>query len=502
MFENQVTYQYIGKADVDTLANGVKVTKASDITVGALVVLDAENKAVQGTAATGRVRIAQRIGNQLIYSPFFDMAKITNPIHEDYVAPVEQVSYVGYNGTTGSLDGVANKLVVMQVILQHTMATLNNSPMIKTVPYKTVGATQAELALGLVNSANSVFNKRTTPDSLIKFERTMDEAGAVLGTSVDTLTFTKGSKYFSADDIDDATGAGTVLTLGDYLKIPSRDDMEITLTGASGTAIVAIVGTGLSHTATFNSSLTTTASDFVTANAAAYLAVGLTLTSAAAVLTIVKANKSAISAAVGTATNATGDLAGTALWGTNLTDAVYAITAINTTTNIGTLDTEFRSDSFAAEDDSFTRIDSATALAAEMGIRMIGLAPSSFNPIVDTYQKVEFKITSDDFVTMEFTTADEPIKGVGTFEQVAVQEIYSAMNEGQGRFLSTYPPTTYRQEANVDTEYDLITFGGLDDAFSDIVGNNPKSTQNFILALFKDSTQFTSLKTVLGSSAA
>ena len=133
---------------------------------------------------------------------------------------------------------------------------------------------------------------------------------------------------------------------------------------------------------------------------------------------------------------------------------------------------------------------------------MIGLAPSSFNAIVDTYQKVEFKITSDDFVTMAFTTADEPIKGVGTFEQVAVQEIYSAMNEGQGRFLSTYPPTTYRQEADVDTQYDLITFGGLDDAFSDIVGQNPKSTQNFILAVYKDSSQFAALQTVLGSSAA
>ena len=66
MFEEQVTYLYIGTGDVDTLDNATKVTKASDITAGALVVLDEENKAVKGSLATGKVRIAQRIGNQIV----------------------------------------------------------------------------------------------------------------------------------------------------------------------------------------------------------------------------------------------------------------------------------------------------------------------------------------------------------------------------------------------------------------------------------------------------
>lgn len=51
----------------------------------------------------------------------------------------------------------------------------------------------------------------------------------------------------------------------------------ITLTGASGTATIAAAG-GLSKTITFETSLTTTAANFVAANAAAYLAVGIVLT--------------------------------------------------------------------------------------------------------------------------------------------------------------------------------------------------------------------------------
>lgn len=61
-----------------------------------------------------------------------------------------------------------------------------------------------------------------------------------------------------------------------------REVDEVTLTGTSGTATV--LHNTLTRTATWHTSLTITASDFVTANAAAYLAVGSILTSAAAKL--------------------------------------------------------------------------------------------------------------------------------------------------------------------------------------------------------------------------
>ncbi len=81
----------------------------------------------------------------------------------------------------------------------------------------------------------------------------------------------------------------------------------VTLTGTSGTANITI--NGVDYLATFNSDLSTTAGDFVTAHAAAILAAtGTVVTANAAVLTFVDAATGFPTISIA---NATGDLAGT-----------------------------------------------------------------------------------------------------------------------------------------------------------------------------------------------
>lgn len=83
----------------------------------------------------------------------------------------------------------------------------------------------------------------------------------------------------------------------------------LSLAGTSGTATISGPG-GLSLTATFATSLTVTASNFVTANAAAYLAEGIVLTDSTGDL-IFTANVAGTPHDHPTATNLTGDLTGT-----------------------------------------------------------------------------------------------------------------------------------------------------------------------------------------------
>jgi len=93
----------------------------------------------------------------------------------------------------------------------------------------------------------------------------------------------------------------------------------ITLTGTSGTANINV--NGVNYLSTFDTDLTETASDFVTAHAAAILAAtGITVTANAAVLTFAFSNID--TPTTFTATNATGDLAGT----------LGALTAVTTVT--------------------------------------------------------------------------------------------------------------------------------------------------------------------------
>jgi len=96
----------------------------------------------------------------------------------------------------------------------------------------------------------------------------------------------------------------------------------VTLTGTSGTANVAV--NGVNYLATFNTDLTTTASDFVTAHGATLLALGFTITSNLAVITV-----SALTTVFPTLTitNATGNLAGTL--GTQTDTATTGLPAVS-----------------------------------------------------------------------------------------------------------------------------------------------------------------------------
>lgn len=109
-----------------------------------------------------------------------------------------------------------------------------------------------------------------------------------------------------------------ILLSAEYPSLTGNSSRAITLTGTSGTANVAV--NGVNYLATFTSNLTTSATNFVTSHAATLLALGITVTANAGVLTF-KATTAAFPTL--TITSATGDLAGT----------IAAISAIVTTGN-------------------------------------------------------------------------------------------------------------------------------------------------------------------------
>jgi hypothetical protein len=108
------------------------------------------------------------------------------------------------------------------------------------------------------------------------------------------------------------SGSAEILGPGNLSKIFSAVTKQIetiTLTGTSGTASITEAG-GLTKTVTFASSLSTTALNFKTANAAAYLAVGIVLTNSGSTL-IFTAQTAGVSFTKPVITNVTTNLAGT-----------------------------------------------------------------------------------------------------------------------------------------------------------------------------------------------
>ena len=98
----------------------------------------------------------------------------------------------------------------------------------------------------------------------------------------------------------------TVLVSAEYPALNGNSSRTVNLTGASGTANIAV--RGVNYLATFTTNLTTSANNFVTTHSATLLALGIVVTANAGVLTFVASTTTFPAITI---TNATGDLAGT-----------------------------------------------------------------------------------------------------------------------------------------------------------------------------------------------
>ncbi len=144
-------------------------------------------------------------------------------------------------------------------------------------------------------------------------ERAAQEVDIATGYSLIADYRGASTRYESAGVTYDATGTDVVRYTGlsaDLRRLfgfAVAQINEVTLTGTSGTANINVDSTD--YLATFNTDLTTTASDFVTSHATALNTAGITVTSNAAVLTFTAQSTTAFTIAA--PVNASGDLAGT-----------------------------------------------------------------------------------------------------------------------------------------------------------------------------------------------
>lgn len=133
-----------------------------------------------------------------------------------YQAPQDQISYVGFNGTAGSLDADDDNTAYLITITPENNDELDRSYPLKMYgSYKTgTGATNSDSAAGLVKSLIKQYNNGTNPVPLIKFERI--NAGALADAiSTFTVDVVKGSKNitFSGDATAIVTD-GSILRFG------------------------------------------------------------------------------------------------------------------------------------------------------------------------------------------------------------------------------------------------------------------------------------------------
>ena len=205
-------------------------TGASGITDASVAVVTEAGAVVTGALVSGtKYRIINSKNGTMKYSPVFDGGQISIAQKNAYSAPTEEVWYVGYNGTSGNLDGgTITSGVLYGLRVEFTnFSQYAKGDLIKSSYFKTTTTSEADLAAGLHAAAAKTFRPARGQEVFI--ERVASGSGsATTGTwsinqyaNVATVTFNNG------------------LTVGDYVRIggTSSTTPVYKITAISGTTI-------------------------------------------------------------------------------------------------------------------------------------------------------------------------------------------------------------------------------------------------------------------------
>lgn len=170
--------------------------------------------------ATGRIYNSQPI----------KYANILSKSKADYAAATQKVSYVGYNGTSGSITIGNSDVYIMRVVLLDTTRALSEHPLYEYAEYSSdAAATEIEIAQGLIT--NAVYNFTSAKPKKVTVVQPSLICSAATNSGDDfvgNFVVINGSKYATAAS-SGQWATNTALAAGDYIRL-----------GATATSAVAL----------------------------------------------------------------------------------------------------------------------------------------------------------------------------------------------------------------------------------------------------------------------
>jgi len=222
-------------------AVGTVVTSAN-LPAGAVVLCDLGLRRMSNTeyaalASDGQYFVVQGKGasQPLMKSPVITKGKTKFSIAK-HRAAVQQVTAIGYNGTSGALPVANNSDFYIKVRKQDNDVANRSQPLpLFAGPVKTdATANQEELALALLKSGIKNFSKEPA-NGYLKFEAICDAAGAAPTGTTTLFTPAYGSKTVAID------GTLTNVAVGDYIRLEGAGTTNAVYKVVAYTASTSIV---------------------------------------------------------------------------------------------------------------------------------------------------------------------------------------------------------------------------------------------------------------------
>ncbi len=216
--QKNVNYLMIGG---QTTGLSARATSIGSLLTGEIGIFTPEGvqvtEATAITSASAEFVIAAKLADGTIQvSPKYKKADIVKATRKVYTAGTVQTDYIGYNGTSGSIDVINSNLYKINIQVQELLRSNSDGRKVKFGVYtSTASATQAEIGAGLLKSLINNFDREF--EKFIKFSMLADHAGASVGAAADTVVGNEGSTKVVITD----TGANATviaLAVGDYFR--------------------------------------------------------------------------------------------------------------------------------------------------------------------------------------------------------------------------------------------------------------------------------------------
>ena len=474
--DKNVTYTFVGN-----VTNGYADAATANLDTmpaGSIALLKvASNEVEEGALVAGQVyEVVNKLSDgTILRSPAFTSADLVYANAEAYAQPSQQVSFLGYDGTT--INGLGTITLgdsySVQLSLSYTAGAISQQNLMKSISAYATDTLQATVAKNLFESHYKQFSPLHEPYRAILCDRIARTTSvADLGGSGDVVYLTNGSKTVSAwvkdaaADID-FTADDFSVTAGDVISIPSYNGRTFTFDCLDAVGHTCHIGTAAVYIADANTAAD--GSDNAAALAAAInlstnaISAFASASAAGATVTVtykedfrglppvVFSNVAAAPATVAV-TIASGDAV----------SVKYVAAATATAAATFELDEPWQGPTgyvYAGTTEA-THIGIATLDATNAwGLKFTGVM-EPFNPVTDKWTMVHFDVLGGAFGS--FGTEYKAVKaneGHGNWRAVATLEQYAQGNETFYR-TSNYPYTANRTEAVAGTGglgYDVIT---------------------------------------------
>jgi hypothetical protein len=172
---------------------------------------------------------------------------IKNAIRKEYVAATDQVTEIGYNGTTGAIDAQNDTDYHIRISVRDARTSNHGGLYLKHAFYTSdASATEFEIASELLKSLNNNFSKE--PEEILTATMLCNDAGTNTTATTGTLTTVKGSKYVTV------SGNTTEFQVGGLLRLGTATTDEVYEIVALDTTVMtldtAVTSAGAAYTAT------------------------------------------------------------------------------------------------------------------------------------------------------------------------------------------------------------------------------------------------------------